>query len=161
MYASRTTQVIVGIFGLAGIVALGILSLRLGKLSLFPRASYMLYANFNNVAGLKDGDSIDIAGVKVGQVAGINLDRYRARVALRINEGVKVDDEAIASIKTSGIIGDKYVSISPGAGERILKTGDTIQQTESAFVLEDAIGQLISSGNGGASGEKGKEQKRN
>jgi phospholipid/cholesterol/gamma-HCH transport system substrate-binding protein len=160
MYASRTTQLIVGIFALAGIAALGILSLRLGKLSIFPPASYTLYANFNNVAGLKNGDSIEIAGVKVGQVAAIKLDDYRARVVLRLREGVKVDSEAIASIKTSGIIGDKYVSISPGAGERILKGGDTIQQTESAFVLEDAIGQLINSGNNGPAGEKSKPQKQ-
>lgn len=161
MYASRTTQLIVGIFALAGIVALGILSLSLGKLSIFPSPSYMLYANFNNVAGLKDGDAIDIAGVKVGHVASIKLDKYRARVALRLRDGVKVDDEAIASIKTSGIIGDKYVSISPGAGERILKPGNTILQTESAFVLEDAIGQLMNSGSSGASSGKPKQQKQN
>jgi phospholipid/cholesterol/gamma-HCH transport system substrate-binding protein len=153
MYASRTTQFIVGLFGLAGIAALAILSFRLGNLSLFPPPSYTLYANFDDVSGLKSGDSVQIAGVSVGKVVAISLKDDRAHVALQIDEGVQVDSDAIASVMTSGIIGDKYVSISPGAGERMLKNGDTIRLTQSAFVLEKAIGQLISgSGSGGGDG---------
>ncbi len=159
MYASRTTQFIVGIFALVGIAALAILSVKLGKVGLFPTPSYVVYANFDNVAGLKEGDALEIAGVKVGKVLAIQLDRYRARVALQVRDGVKIDDEAIVSIKTSGIIGDKYVSISPGAGERILKAGDAIRQTESAFNLEDVIGQLINSSGSSGGGTGGKDQK--
>src|SRR2546429_3190274 len=116
MYANRTTQFIVGLFGLAGIAALAILSFRLGRLNFFPAASYTIYANFDNVSGLKTGDAVQIAGVKVGRVVAISLIGGRARITMQIRKDTPLDDEAIASIKTSGIIGDKYVSISPGAG---------------------------------------------
>ncbi len=145
MYASRTTQFIVGIFALLGIAALTVLSLRLGRVELLPVPGYTIYANFDNISGLKQGDRVEIAGVQIGKVTSIALNRDRARIAMRLNSGVKVDDEAIAAIKTSGIIGDKYVSIAPGPGDRDLADGGTLRQTESAFVLEDAIGQLISS----------------
>ncbi len=160
MYASRTTQFIVGLFGIVGIAALAVLSLKLGRLPLFPSPSYTLYANFDNVSGLKDGDAVQIAGVKIGKVLAIGLKGERARVAMSVNDGVEVDSEAIAAIKTSGIIGDKYVSISPGAGEKMLKNGETIRQTESAFVLEDAIGQLINSGGGPGGADKDKDSRQ-
>jgi phospholipid/cholesterol/gamma-HCH transport system substrate-binding protein len=150
MYASWTTKLIVGLFALAGIVALGILSLRLGKIELFNNKGYVIYANFDNISGLKTGDQVEIAGVQVGKVISISLKDYRASVGLRINDGVHVDTEAIASIKTSGIIGDKYVSISLGGGEHDIADGGVIRRTQSAFVLEDAIGQLIN-GNGSSS----------
>jgi phospholipid/cholesterol/gamma-HCH transport system substrate-binding protein len=158
MYASRTTQLIVGIFTLVGIGALAVLSLRLGRIELIPEPGYTVYANFDNISGLKLGDRVEIAGVQVGKVRAISLKGERARVALRLRKKVEVDDEAIAAIKTSGIIGEKFVSIAPGAGDP-LHDGGTIRQTESAFVLEDAIGQLInSSGTGGKkSEESGKE----
>jgi phospholipid/cholesterol/gamma-HCH transport system substrate-binding protein len=146
MYASWTTKLIVGLFTLAGIVALAVLSLRLGKVELFNGNGYVIYANFDNISGLKTGDEVEIAGVQVGKVVGLSLKDYRARVALRLNQGVQVDTEAIASIKTSGIIGDKYVSISLGGGND-LASGGVIRRTQSAFVLEDAIGQLINSNN--------------
>jgi phospholipid/cholesterol/gamma-HCH transport system substrate-binding protein len=164
MYASWTTKLIVGLFALAGIVALAILSLRLGKIELFNNKGHVIYANFDNISGLKTGDQVEIAGVQVGKVISISLKDYRASVGLQINDGVHVDTEAIASIKTSGIIGDKYVSISLGGGEHDIADGGVIRRTQSAFVLEDAIGQLINgngssspgggsgSGSGGASG---------
>jgi phospholipid/cholesterol/gamma-HCH transport system substrate-binding protein len=151
MYASWTTKVIVGLFALAGIVALALLSLRLGKVELFNKGGYILFANFDNISGLKTGDGVEIAGVQVGKVVAISLKDYRAHVAMRINPGVQVDSEAIASIKTSGIIGDKYVSVSLGGGEHDLENDGVIRRTQSAFVLEDAIGQLIN-GNGSSSG---------
>ena len=150
MYASWTTKLIVGLFALAGIVALAILSLRLGKIELFNNKGYVIYANFDNISGLKTGDQVEIAGVQVGKVISISLKDYRASVGLRINDGVHVDTEAIASIKTSGIIGDKYVSIALGGGEHDIADGGVIRRTQSAFVLEDAIGQLIN-GNGSSS----------
>src|SRR5271155_5899604 len=108
MYASRTTQFIVGVFAILGIAALGILSISLGKISLFPTPGYTLYASFDNISGLKTGDEVQLAGVQVGKVVNIGIKDYRAQIAMRIDEGVKIDDEAIAAIKTSGIIGDKY-----------------------------------------------------
>jgi phospholipid/cholesterol/gamma-HCH transport system substrate-binding protein len=162
MYASRTTQLIVGIFAILGIVALAILSLSLGKVALFPPPGYTLYANFDNVAGLKTGDAVDLAGVQIGKVANIGLYNYRARVAMRIQEGIQIDNDAIAGIKSSGLLGDKYVSIALGPGDRTLKDGDVIRETQSAFVLEDAIGQFINNIGTGGSKDKdsGKESEK-
>src|SRR5271167_346749 len=145
MYASRTTQFIVGVFAILGIIALAILSLSLGKISVFPTPGYTLYASFDNISGLKTGDQVQLSGVQIGKVVHIGLKDMRARVALRVDDGVEIDTDAIAAIKTSGIIGDKFVSIALGPSDRILRNGDTIRQTQSAFVLEDAIGQLINS----------------
>jgi phospholipid/cholesterol/gamma-HCH transport system substrate-binding protein len=166
MYASWTTKLIVGLFALAGIVALATLSLRLGKIELFNNKGYVIYANFDNISGLKVGDEVEIAGVQVGKVISISLKDYRARVGMRINDGVHIDTDAIASIKTSGIIGDKYVSVSLGGGDHDLADGGVIRRTQSAFVLEDAIGQLINgtgssspgggNGSGGGAGGSGK-----
>jgi phospholipid/cholesterol/gamma-HCH transport system substrate-binding protein len=143
MYASRATQFIVGVFALLGIVALTILSFRLGRISLLPKPGYVLYANFDNISGLKPGDDVDIAGVKVGKVLGASLYDNQAKVAMEIDQGVQIDNDAIAAIMSSGIIGGKYVSIQLGGGDKILGNGDRIRQTQSAFVLENAIGQLI------------------
>ncbi|HKD66549.1 MAG TPA: outer membrane lipid asymmetry maintenance protein MlaD [Candidatus Binataceae bacterium] len=159
MYASRTTQFLVGIFALAGLAALVVLSFRLGKLELLAPPSYMIYANFDNVTGLKSGDNVEIAGVGVGRVISISLSGDRARVAMRINRGVQIDDEAIAAIRTRGIIGDKYMAISPGPGEKYLSNGGVLRQTESAVVLEDLIGQFINSmGSGGTKKQNGEKE---
>jgi len=152
MYASRTTQFIVGVFALAGLTALAFLSFRLGKLELFAPPSYVISANFDNISGLKSGDSVEIAGVAVGKVTSILLKDDRARVAMRIDRGVKIDSDAIAAIRTRGLIGDKYVAISLGSGE-YLASGGVIRQTESAVVLEDVIGQFINN-MGSGSGKK-------
>jgi phospholipid/cholesterol/gamma-HCH transport system substrate-binding protein len=160
MYASRTTQFIVGIFAVLGIAALGYLSMRLGRIELFPAPGYTLAANFDNISGLKTGDQVQLAGVPVGKVMRISLlsNGDRAHVEMRLNKGVEIDSDAIAGIKTSGLIGDKYVAIQLGGGDT-LSNGATIRHTQSAFVLEDAIGQLINSsgssgGSSGGSGEK-------
>ncbi len=150
MYASRTTQIVVGIFTLLGILAMGYLSIRLGKVAIFPTPGYTLYANFDNIAGLKTGNEVEIAGVQVGKVTGIVLKQNRARVTMHIDDGVEVDSDAIASVLTSGLIGDKYVSIALGAGDD-LKNGGVIRQTQSAFVLENAIGSFINSGGSSSS----------
>jgi phospholipid/cholesterol/gamma-HCH transport system substrate-binding protein len=155
MYASRTTQFIVGIFTLLGIAALAILSVSLGRVTILPKPGYKLFALFDNISGLKTNDQVQLAGVQIGKVVNIGLKNERAQIAMRINQGVEIDSDAIAAIKTSGIIGDKYVSIQLGPSDRILKDGDTIRQTQSAFVLEDAIGQLINSSGSGGSGSGG------
>jgi phospholipid/cholesterol/gamma-HCH transport system substrate-binding protein len=154
MYASRTTQIIVGVFTLLGIAAMIVLSVRLGRIEIFPAPGYTLFANFDDIAGLKTGNEVEIAGVKIGKVTGIGLKDNRAHVAMRINQGVGIDDDAIASILTSGLIGDKYVGIALGAGDD-LKDGGTIRKTESAFVLEKAIGAFINNGDGSSSSKSG------
>jgi phospholipid/cholesterol/gamma-HCH transport system substrate-binding protein len=153
MYASPTTKLIVGIFALLGIAALVYLSVSLGHVQLFTKGGYTLYANFDNITGLKSGDEVQIAGVPVGKVVSISLNTkdYRAHVGMNMQSGIEVDNDAIASIKTQGIIGNKYISIQPGPGEEMLANGGVIRQTQSAFVLEDAIGQLIN-GSGSSSG---------
>jgi phospholipid/cholesterol/gamma-HCH transport system substrate-binding protein len=150
MYASRTTQLIVGVFALLGIAALGYLSITLGHVELFRAPGYELYANFDNLGGLKAGDLVEIAGVHVGKVEAIALAGNRAHVTLHLHQGVDVDSEAIAEIDTSGLLGDKYISVELGGGDT-LKPGDTIRQTQSAFVLEKAIGQLINNMGSGSS----------
>jgi len=152
MYASRTTQIIVGVFTLLGIAAMVYLSVRLGSVEILPAPGYTLFANFDNIAGLKTGNEVEIAGVKVGKVTSIRLKENRAHVAMRINQGVSIDDDAIASVLTSGLIGDKYVSVSLGGGDD-LKPDGVIRKTQSAFVLENAIGAFINGG--GSSGSKG------
>jgi len=161
MYASRTTQFIVGIFAVLGIAALGYLSLRLGRIALFPAPGYVLQADFDNISGLKVGDQVQVAGVPVGKVVEISLppDGERARVEMRLNKGVQIDSDAIAGIKTSGLIGDKYVAIQLGGGDT-LSNSATIRHTQSAFVLEDAIGQLINS-SGSASGGSSNSSEKN
>jgi phospholipid/cholesterol/gamma-HCH transport system substrate-binding protein len=151
MYASRSTQMIVGVFALLGIAALVYLSVRLGNVGVFPTPGYTLYANFDNISGLKAGDQVQLAGVPIGKVLSVSLKDNRAHVSMRINNGVQIDSDAIAAIKTSGIIGDKYVSIALGPSEHNLVDGGVIRETQSAFVLEDAIGQLINSSGSGAS----------
>src|SRR5208282_1288382 len=106
MYASRTTQIIVGMFGLLGIAALAILALALGKLQLFAPPTYTLYADFDDVSGLKSSDAVAIAGVKIGKILSISLDGNRAHVTFQVRDGVEIDSEAIASIETNGILGD-------------------------------------------------------
>jgi phospholipid/cholesterol/gamma-HCH transport system substrate-binding protein len=144
MHASAGTKLFVGFFGIVGIIALAYLSMRLGRVAIVPGPGYVLDAKFDDVAGLKPGDNVEIAGVQVGKVASIILDGARARVRMRIAAAVQIDDEAIAAVKTAGIIGDKYVSISLGAGETTLADAAVIRETQSAFVLEDAIGKLLS-----------------
>ena len=156
MYASRLTQLIVGVFALLGIAALIYLSVSLGNISIFPKPGYTVYANFDNISGLKTGDLIELAGVPIGKVQSISLQDNRAHVGLHINAGVQIDTDAIAAIKTSGIIGDKYVSVALGAGEHDLANGGSFKpgNTQSAFVLEDAIGQLINGSNSGSGSAK-------
>jgi phospholipid/cholesterol/gamma-HCH transport system substrate-binding protein len=154
MYASRFTQLVVGIFTIVGILALVYLSTRLGKVDLFSTPGNTLFANFDNIAGLKAGDQVEIAGVTVGKVSAISLAEDRAHVALALHQGIEVDSDAIASVFTSGLIGDKYVAIALGGGDP-LKNGGTIRQTQSAFQLETAVGKLIDNFGGGSSSKSG------
>lgn len=136
-------EVIVGIFVLLGIVSLGYISIQLGDVAFFGRGGYTVYADFDSVSGLKSGAAVEIAGVEVGKVEGITLYQGRARVALKINDQVKLEEDVFASIKSRGIIGDKFVSISLGGSETPIKSGGVIHSTESAVALEDLISQLI------------------
>ena len=131
----------VGIFVLIGIICVGYLTIRLGKMEFFKEEHYFLNARFQSVSGLKPGANIEIAGVTVGQVDSISLDpeQHVAMVQLKIIKEVVLTDDVIASVKTAGLIGDKYIKLSPGGSEEILKPGDTILETESALDIEELI----------------------
>ena len=136
-------EFIVGVFVLAGIVCLGYLSIKLGKLELIGGNVYEVIAQFNTASGLKAGSSVEIAGVEVGRVRAITLNEDRAAVILAVDNKVKLYTDTIASIKTRGIIGEKFLALSPGGGGDPLKPGDTIRDTESGLDLEELVSQYV------------------
>ncbi len=138
------TEIIVGIFVLVGIACLSYLAVRLGKIEVLGNRGYVVYGDFASVAGLKEGDAVEIAGVKVGKVESIDLADDLARIGLRINPGVKLQDDVIASVRARGLIGDKFILISLGASDRILNHRGKIRETESPPDLIDMIGTLVS-----------------
>jgi len=133
----------VGIFIILGLLSLGYLSINLGDISLFGTHQYLVKARFANVSGLKQGATIEIAGVNVGKVGKIDLDDYEASVQLLINPGVKLQEDVIASIRTQGIIGDKYVKIKAGGADEYIGNNGEIMETESALELEELISKYI------------------
>lgn len=131
----------VGIFVLLGIMCAGYLTLRLGEVTILGDVYYPLRARFTSVTGLKVGAQVEIAGVQVGQVESIFLDPkdQRAVVGFKIRQAVQLSDDVIASIKTAGLLGDKFIQLSPGGSETILKSGDLIIETEPALDIEALI----------------------
>jgi phospholipid/cholesterol/gamma-HCH transport system substrate-binding protein len=131
----------VGIFVLIGILCVGYLTVRLGKMQILGDNYYTLSARFQSVTGLKTGSQVEIAGVQVGQVDSIALDPKEmvAIIQLKIRKDVQLTDDVIASVKTAGLIGDKYIKLSPGGAGNVLKPGDMITETESALDIESLI----------------------
>lgn len=136
-------EVVVGIFLLIGIFALGYISIRLGKMEVFGLGGYVVYADFPTIGGLKEGASVEIAGVGIGRVQEIGLVNYRARVTMLINNGVELQEDTIASVKTKGLIGEKYVRLSPGAADEFIPPGGKIREVEPPVDLEELIGSVI------------------
>ena len=138
-------EILVGLFIIAGFLAFVYVSLQFGEFSVFSMdKNYEIKAEFTNISGLKEGATVEIAGVSVGKVSGISLnDKDRAVVTMRIEKDVPITDDAIASIRTQGIIGDKYVKITQGGSEEYLKNGDTLFDTESAVDIEEMISKYI------------------
>lgn len=136
-------ELTVGGFVLIGILALGYLSVNLGRVELLGKRGYTVFADFPTVGGLKSGSSVEIAGVEIGRVESIRLADYQARVTFRIHEGVKLQEDTIASIKTKGLIGEKYVRLSPGGSDRVIQSGGKIREVEPPVDLEELIGKYI------------------
>lgn len=136
-------ELIVGAFVLVGIVCLGYLSIKLGKLEVIGGDLYEVAAEFNSASGLKTGAAVEIAGVEVGRVKAIVLKEDRALVKLAVQNGTKLYSDSIASIKTRGIIGEKFLALSPGGSGDPLKAGDTIRDTESGLDLEELVSQYV------------------
>jgi len=140
-----SVETAVGVFVLIGLISVAYLTIKLGKMEWFGDDFYTLEARFNSVSGLKAGALVDMAGVEIGKVADIYLDNQRqvAIVSLKIKKSVVLTDDVIASVKTSGLIGDKYIRLTPGGSDRILKTGDMIIETESALDIEELVSKYV------------------
>jgi phospholipid/cholesterol/gamma-HCH transport system substrate-binding protein len=136
-------NIAVGLFVALGILALAYLSIKLGRVTFLTGAGYRVSAEFPSVGGLKPGASVEIAGVEVGRVESIGLADYQARVVLRMNRDVKLQDDAIASIKTKGLIGEKFIRISPGASEKLIPPGGRIREVEAPVDLEELISKYV------------------
>ena len=153
------TEISVGFFVLVGIVCLGYLAVKLGKLEVMGSSGYTVMADFSSVAGLKPGDPVEIAGVKVGRVEGIRLADDRARLELRVDEGVQLQEDVIASVRARGLIGDKFILLAPGASDKIIPPGGKIRETDSPPDLQDLIGKFIGGDFSSKSDKKDESQK--
>lgn len=135
---------VVGVFVLIGILCLAYLSIKLGRLELFG-GDYAVRADFDSVAGLKKGASVEIAGVEVGRVESIALEAQtgRARVFLKMRRDIKLQEDVIASVRTRGIIGDKFIMLKPGGSETLIPAGGVIRETEGAVDLEELFSKYV------------------
>jgi len=138
-------EVVVGLFMLLGFACFVFMSVKLGDVKIFNDKTYTVNARFGSVAGLKQGATVDIAGVTVGKVANIELNHetYEAMVAMHIKPEVKLQEDSIASIRTSGIIGDRYISVLPGGSLGLIEDGGEIFETESAINFEELLSKYI------------------
>jgi phospholipid/cholesterol/gamma-HCH transport system substrate-binding protein len=138
-------EMAVGLFLIVGLICFSYLAIKLGDVGLFDDETYAVKASFISVSGLKEGAAVELAGVKIGNVSAIHLnpEEYEAEVKLAIDEGVRLQEDIIASIRTQGIIGDKFIKITPGGAEEYLSDGMEIEDTESAISLEELISKYI------------------
>ncbi len=144
-------ELVVGLFVLAGVVSLGYVAMRLGRMELLGGNHYRLEATFTNSGGLKPGSTVSIAGVDVGRVKRVELRDYEARVEMDVENGVVLQEDAIASIRTRGLIGEKFIELTPGGSDVELKAGDRIRETEPAVDIGALISKYV------FSDEKGEE----
>ncbi len=153
---SRKTEFLAGLFVLIGLCAVAYLAIRVGGGQFYSKDTYLLKARFQNVGGLTVGARVTIAGVSVGTVSAITLDPedFVALVEMRLGLLAKVDEDTIASVKSQGLIGDKYVALLPGGSDVMLEEGDVIIDTESAVDIEGLISQFAF----GAIQEAGEEE---
>ena len=134
-------EVIVGIFVLIGLICIGYLTVKLGNISLFGDNTHSYFARFTSVNGLRLGNSVQMLGMPIGRVAGFDMNQEDqvAIVEMKVKDDIKIFDDAIASIKTAGLIGEKYVSIDPGGSGDLLNPGGTITETEAPVDIGDLI----------------------
>ena len=137
-------ELLVGIFVILGMAAVAYLTVKLGSGSLVGGDTYLVEARFANAGGLNAGSSVLVAGVTVGRVEKVHMDPadYSAIATLQIQSALKIPTDSMASIKTSGLIGDKFVALLPGADESYLEPGARITMTESSVDLESLIGKM-------------------
>lgn len=138
-------EVIVGLFVLLGLAAFAFLAVKLGDVGNVEAGHYRLNARFQSSSGLKAGADVEMAGVIVGKVVNIQFDpeQYESVVELSLPKVIQIQDDAIASVRSTGLIGGKFIKISPGGSEELLQEGDTIYETESSVSLEELISKYI------------------
>ena len=145
--STRTIEIMVGLFVAAGIAALFMLAMKVSNLATYGGdEGYSISASFDNIGGLKVRSLVSASGVRVGQVTGIEYDSdgYEARVTMSIDPQYdKFPIDTAASIMTSGLLGEQYVGLQPGAEEEYLKAGSEVELKQSALVLEQIIGQFL------------------
>jgi phospholipid/cholesterol/gamma-HCH transport system substrate-binding protein len=136
-----TQETVVGVFVVIGLFAIAYMTVKLGNVGFLGEQSYSLIAKFSSVTGLRTGSPVNMLGLEVGRVESFEMDQENqvAVVTLKINNGIQIYDDAIASIKTEGLIGDKFVSIDAGGGGDLLEDGDTITDTESPTDLLELV----------------------
>ena len=136
-------ETVVGIFVVAGLVCIGYMTIKLGKVDILGDDTYALNARFNRVNGLKEGNPVNMLGLEIGRVANFKMvqDEQAVIVEMRINKGIKIYDDALAAIKIEGLIGDRYMDIAPGGAGELLKPGETITETQSPTDLNELIGK--------------------
>ena|SRR5690554_5170887 len=138
-------ELLTGIFVIVGIISFTWLAISVAGVRFTGNAGYTLTARFTSISGLRQGAIVEAAGVRVGTVSRITFDpeTYEAVVQLRINEDVPVQEDAVAAVRTQGIIGEKYIKLTPGGFDELLTDGMEILQTESAVSLEELISRYI------------------
>ena len=149
-------ETLVGIFVVIGLFCIGYMTVNLGKVGFFGDSTYTLYANFNTVTGLRAGNPIIMLGLEVGTVQKFTMDQEKqvVKVDFRINKGIEIFDDAIASIKTEGLIGDKFVELDSGGGGDLLANGDIITDTNSPTSIMDLISKYAFGDVGGGEEEE-------
>jgi phospholipid/cholesterol/gamma-HCH transport system substrate-binding protein len=154
---SLTLEFWVGVFFLLATACAGYLAVGLGDLRIFESNRYAVVAEFDNVSGLKHGASVEIAGVPIGEVSRIELRDPTALVHLSINNSVQLRDDDIASIRTKGIIGDRYIKVSRGASDTLIQAGGKLTETESVVDFEDIVGKIVHNLGADKSDDEGKK----
>ncbi|MFQ5963722.1 MAG: outer membrane lipid asymmetry maintenance protein MlaD [Candidatus Scalinduaceae bacterium] len=136
-------EIVVGIFIFFGLLFLAYISINLGNVNLFSKDYYTVKAVFSSVKGLKKDTAVEIAGVQIGKVNDIRLENYEAVITLRIRDNIELQEDAIASIRTKGLLGEKYVEIMPGGSDILIQPGGIIFETEPPIDLEKLIGNFV------------------
>ena len=134
-------ETVVGIFVVIGLACIGYMTVKLGNVGFFGDNSYSLFAKFNTVTGLREGNPVNMLGLEIGKVQKFTMDQENQQVLVefKINKGIEIYDDAIASVKTEGLIGDKYVAVDPGGGGDLLADGDSITDTNSPTDIMDLV----------------------
>ena len=149
-------ETVVGIFVVIGLICIAYMAVNLGNVGFLGENTYSLFAKFNTVTGLREGNPVNMLGLEIGRVQKFTMDQENqvVRVELKINNGIEIFDDAIASVKTEGLIGDKYISVDPGGGGDLLANGDTIADTNSPTDIMELISKYAFGDVGGGEEEE-------